>query len=161
MGGNIVGRLLLLLDLLKLKLAGECDVLVFLGKRGLLCSEKIGNLLREIGAGSAGGSHDEENQGGSIAKRFGKKEAKLEVCGSEASTEGTAVFIDKSTTRRTKRPPDKLDVLEGDVTEVITITHKFNEAFFLKIFGKRLEKEHDTGKISEPRSSKYVENFGT
>ena len=58
-GGNIVGQLLLLLDLLKLKLAGKCDVLAFLGKRGLLCSEKIGNLLREIGAGSAGGSHDE------------------------------------------------------------------------------------------------------
>ena len=47
------------------------------------------------------------------------------------------------------------------MTEVITITHKFNEAFSLKIFGKRLEKEHATGKSSEPRSSKYIENFGT
>ena len=146
-GGNIVGRLLLLLDLLKLKLAGECDVLAFLGKHGLLCSEKIGNLQREIGDGSAGGSPDEENQGGSIGKRFGKKVAKLEVCGSGPSMEGKAVFIDKSTTRRTKRPPDKLDVLEGDVTKIITITHKFNEAFSLKIFGKRLDKEHATGKI--------------
>ena len=47
------------------------------------------------------------------------------------------------------------------MTKIITITHKFNEAFSLKIFGKRLEKEHATGKSSEPRSSKYVENFGT